>query len=80
MDAETGRRVLALGLSHAQYDSFCTPTILNDLGWAYDAGGRWDHPSPPRYRDLIRYTIHSATMRPIAFGERNSRVLRSRAL
>ncbi|KID84996.1 tyrocidine synthetase 1 [Metarhizium guizhouense ARSEF 977] len=56
MDAETGRRVLALGLSHAQYDGFCTSTILNDLGWAY-AGGCWENPSPPKYRDFIRHTI-----------------------
>lgn len=57
MDVETGRRVLALGLSHAQYDGFCTPTILNDVGWAAYAGGCWENPSPPRYRDFIKHTI-----------------------
>lgn len=27
----TGRQTLAMGLSHAQYDGFCLPTLLNDL-------------------------------------------------
>ncbi|KHO00453.1 Amino acid adenylation [Metarhizium album ARSEF 1941] len=56
IDAETGRQVLALGLSHSQYDGFCTPTILNDLGLAY-AGKSWENPSPPRYRYFIEHTM-----------------------
>ncbi|KAK2590970.1 hypothetical protein QQS21_011349 [Conoideocrella luteorostrata] len=56
IDVDTGRQVLALGLSHAQYDGFCTPTILNDLSLAY-AVRRWENPSPPRYRDFIKHTI-----------------------
>ncbi|TQV90890.1 HC-toxin synthetase [Cordyceps javanica] len=55
IDADTGRRVLALGLSHAQYDGFCTPTILNDLSLAY-GGKSWGDSSPPRYRDFIKHT------------------------
>lgn len=35
IEAKSGRHMLALGLSHAQYEGFCLPTILDDLRSAY---------------------------------------------
>ncbi|EJP64279.1 nonribosomal peptide synthase, putative [Beauveria bassiana ARSEF 2860] len=58
IDVEAGRRDLALGLSHAQYDGFCLPTILNNLSLAYAAGKRWENPSRPRYRDFSKHTAN----------------------
>jgi aryl carrier-like protein len=56
IDPLNGRQVLALGLSHAQYDGFCLPTILNDLSLAYI--GKLRHsPSPPSYKSFIQHTL-----------------------
>ncbi|KAI4088897.1 MAG: hypothetical protein LQ339_008634 [Xanthoria mediterranea] len=54
----TGHRRFALGLSHAQYDGFCTDAIFGELHLA--STGTISAPKPPSYARYIRYQAQLA--------------------
>jgi aryl carrier-like protein len=56
IDTASNRQILAVGLSHAQYDVFCLPTTLDDLRLAY-TGKLADIPTPPSYHRYIEHTL-----------------------
>ncbi|KAL8871747.1 MAG: hypothetical protein Q9174_002487, partial [Haloplaca sp. 1 TL-2023] len=51
----TGHKILAIGLSHAQYDGFCTDAIFTDLYHACTS--KITAPKPPNYTRYIRHQI-----------------------
>lgn len=56
INVKSGRQMLALGLSHAQYDGFSLPTILNDLRLAY-LGKLPNNRTSPSYSRFIEHTL-----------------------
>ena len=56
IDAQFGRRTLAVGLSHAQYDGFCLPIILDDFRLAH-LGELTPSQTSPNHREFIKYTL-----------------------
>ena len=54
----TGHQRFALGLSHAQYDGFCTDAIFGELQLA--CTGTISAPKPPSYARYIRYQAQVA--------------------
>jgi amino acid adenylation domain-containing protein len=56
IDTGSDRQILALGLSHAQYDGFCLPTILDDLRLAY-TGKLPNSRTSPIYHRFIEHTL-----------------------
>ena len=54
----TGHQRFALGLSHAQYDGFCTDAIFGELYLA--STGTIGAPKPPSYARYIRYQAQLA--------------------
>ncbi|KAL8946596.1 MAG: hypothetical protein Q9183_007886, partial [Haloplaca sp. 2 TL-2023] len=55
---ETGHQRLAIGLSHAQYDGFCTDAIFSELYLA--CIGTRSAPKPPSYARYIRHQAQVA--------------------
>ena len=66
IDTASNRQILAMGLSHAQYDGFCLPTILDDLRLAY-AGKLAESPTPPSYHRYIEHTLQLSNEETDAF-------------
>jgi amino acid adenylation domain-containing protein len=56
IDTESGRQILALGLSHAQYDGFSLPTILDDLRLAL-VGTPSNSRTAPSYHRFIEHVL-----------------------
>ena len=56
IEVGSGRQVLALGLSHAQYDGFCIPVILKDLRLSL-MGEVLAKRSSPSYHQFIQHTL-----------------------
>ena len=54
----TGHRRLGVGLSHAQYDGFCTDSILSEL--FYLSTGKLDQSRPPEYSRFIKHSLEVA--------------------
>ena len=54
----TGHQMLCIGLSHAQYDGFCTDSILSELFYA--CTGTLDPRKPPNYSRFIKHSIQSS--------------------
>ncbi|KAI4117411.1 MAG: hypothetical protein LQ345_002352 [Seirophora villosa] len=66
INTESGQQTLALGLSHAQYDGFCLPTILNNLRSA--CMGETPHDRPrPSYRRFIAHSLQTSNEEADAF-------------
>ncbi|KAL8996018.1 MAG: hypothetical protein Q9169_004365 [Polycauliona sp. 2 TL-2023] len=56
VDENTGDQRLGVGMSHAQYDGFCTDFMLSGL-YSYCTGtGAQDRSKPPSYSRFVRYT------------------------
>ena len=55
---ETGHQRLAIGLSHAQYDGFCTDAVFSELYLA--CTGTLSAPKPPSYARYIRHQTEVA--------------------
>ncbi|KAL8656289.1 MAG: hypothetical protein Q9226_002718 [Calogaya cf. arnoldii] len=69
VDTTSGRRTLALGLSHAQYDGFCLQTVLEDLGSACRGQTPYDRPNPS-YRRFIEHSLQQSNEESDAFWRR----------
>ena len=54
----TAHQMLCIGLSHAQYDGFCTDSILSEL--FYSCTGTLDPRKPPSYSRFIKHSIQSS--------------------
>ena len=66
IDTTNGRQILALGLSHAQYDGFCLPTILDDLRLAI-VGRLPEHRTSLSYHRFIEHTLELSNEEVDAF-------------
>lgn len=56
---EQGGYLLAIGMSHAQYDGFCWARIMDDLHHAYLSGTLHDH-EPPPYSRFINHSLDTS--------------------